>query len=51
MRFSLTSSCMALTTRRGCVELDALGYGGQPFVLLPETSDEKVTTGKMGYGQ
>ena len=25
--------------------------GGQPFVLLPKTSDEKVTTGKMGYGQ
>ena len=26
-------------------------FGGRPFVLCPETSDEKVTTGKMGYGQ
>ena len=26
-------------------------YGGRPFVLCPETSGEKVTTGRMGYDQ
>ena len=33
------------------VKDSAFERGGQPFVLCPETSDEKVTTGKMGYDQ
>ena len=52
--------------RSGWVEMDAGGWpsdlpdyfdclytvhGGRPLVPLPETSDEKGTTGKMGYDQ
>ena len=43
MRFQLKQKCKRAPSKSK--------FGGQPFVLCPETSDEKVTTGKMGIGQ
>ena len=35
----------------GFAALLRVGYGGQPFVIVPRLADEKVTTGKTGCGR